>query len=121
MLFEGQYPGEKKSKTSCGAQTVDYEKTGTAAVQRMTAADVHRFLVVCALVSDLYCPGYGPRESLAKDSSLPRTAARYPVNSAKIAGVVRMELSQKKGPQTRDRKSVNATGERHRLTTRIEK
>ncbi len=43
---------EKKSKTSWGAQTVDYEKIATGVVQKMTAADVHRFLVVCALVSD---------------------------------------------------------------------
>ena len=39
----------KKSKTSWGAETVDYEKIAAAAVQAMTAADLHRFLVVCAL------------------------------------------------------------------------
>jgi len=49
---------EKKSKTSWGAETVDYEKIAGAVVQAMTAADLHRFLVVCALLSDLYCPGY---------------------------------------------------------------
>ena len=43
-----------------GAQTVDYEKIAAAAVQGMKAADLIRFLVVCALVSDLYCPGYNP-------------------------------------------------------------
>src|SRR5258706_10764327 len=48
---------EKKSKTSCGAQTVDYEKIAAAAVQSMKNADGNRFLVVCALVFDLYCPG----------------------------------------------------------------
>src|SRR6266480_3223212 len=53
---------EKKSKTSWGAQTVDYEKrvsgfvlanpeskNAAAAVQVMKAADVNRFLVVCTL------------------------------------------------------------------------
>src|SRR5438046_714166 len=53
---------EKKSKTSWGAQTVDYEKIADAAVQAMKAADLNRFLVVCALVSDTYCPGYNPRQ-----------------------------------------------------------
>src|SRR6266699_3368775 len=57
---------EKKSKTSWGAQTVDYEKRVSGfvlanpesknavapAVQAMKAADLNRFLVVCALVSD---------------------------------------------------------------------
>jgi hypothetical protein len=67
---------EKKSKTSWGAETVDYEKIAAAGIQGMKAEDLHRFLVVCALVSDLYCPGYNPRESLAKDSNLARTAMR---------------------------------------------
>jgi len=44
---------EKKSKTSWGGQTVDYEKIGAAAAQAMKAADLNRFLVVCVLVFDL--------------------------------------------------------------------
>ena len=67
---------EKKNKTAWGAQTLDYEKIAAAAVQAMTAADLHRFLVVCSLASDLYCPGYNPRQSLAKDSNLAKTATR---------------------------------------------
>src|SRR5689334_554094 len=86
---------EKKSKTSWGAQTVDYEKIAAAAVQDMKAADLNRFLVVCALVSDLYCPGYNPRQPLAKDSNLARTVARYKVDSAKIAAAAQAELSNK--------------------------
>jgi hypothetical protein len=86
---------EKKSKTSWGAQTVEYEKIA-AAVQAMKAADVNRFLVVCALVSDLYCPGYNARQSLEKNSNLARTSARYKVDSAKIATGVRAELSKVK-------------------------
>jgi len=88
---------EKKTKTSWGAQAVDYEKIAAAAVQAMKAADLNRFLVVCALVSDLYCPGYNPRQSLEKDSNLARATARYNVNSAKIIAVVREELSRSKG------------------------
>ncbi len=99
---------EKKSKTSWSAQTVNYEKrvsgfvlanpeskTTAAAVQSMTAADLHRFLVVCALVSDLYCPGYNPRQSLGKDSNLARTAARYKIDPARMIASVRTELSTK--------------------------
>jgi hypothetical protein len=74
---------EKKSKTSWGAQTVDYEKIAAAAVQAMKAADVNRFLVVCALVSDLYCPGYNPRQPLEKTSNLARAAVQYKIDSTK--------------------------------------
>jgi ParB family chromosome partitioning protein len=83
---------EKKSKTSWGAQTVDYEKIAAVAVQPMNAADLYRFLVVCALVSDLYCPGYNPTPSLAKDSNLALTATRYKVNAAQIVAKVQAEL-----------------------------
>src|SRR5262249_3333410 len=61
---------EKKSKASWGGETVDYEKIALAAVQAMRTADLNRFLVVCGLVSDLYCPGYNPKQSLEKTSNL---------------------------------------------------
>ena len=78
---------------------MDYEKIAATAVEAMTAADLHRFLVVCALVSDLYCPDYNPRQSLSKDSNLARTAARYKIEVAKVAGTVRAELTTKKETQ----------------------
>jgi hypothetical protein len=87
---------EKKSKTSWGAQTVDYEKIAAAAVQAMKAADLNRFLVVCALVSDLYCPGYNPKQTLGRDSNLARSAVRYKIDTAKITTTVRSELSRTK-------------------------
>src|SRR6267378_4760110 len=77
-----------------GAQIVDYEKIAATAVETMTAADLHRFLVVCALVSDLYCPGYNPRQSLEKNSNLAQAASRYKVDTAKVATSVRAELSK---------------------------
>jgi hypothetical protein len=89
---------EKKSKTSWGAETVDYEKIAATAVLAMKTANVHRFIVICALVSDLYCPGYNPRQSLAKDSNLAGTAARYKIDIAKIAAAVRAELSSRRLP-----------------------
>lgn len=58
------------------AQTVDYEKIAETAVRAMKTDDLNRFLVVCALVSDLYCPSYNPRQPLEKDSNLARAAAR---------------------------------------------
>src|SRR5229473_1757678 len=63
-------------------------------VQAMASADLYLFLVVRALVSDLYCPGYNPRQSLARDSDLARTAARYKVDAAKTTAAVRAELSK---------------------------
>jgi hypothetical protein len=78
---------------------VDYAKIAAAAVQAMKSADLNRFLVVCALVSDLYCPGYNPKQSLAKDSNLARTAARYKIDVAKVAVIVRAELAKKKEKQ----------------------
>jgi ParB family chromosome partitioning protein len=85
---------EKKSKTSWGTETVDYEKIAAAGVEAMNLADLHRFLVVCALVSDLCCPGYNPKKSLAKDSNLASTAARHKVEVTKISLAVRVEVAK---------------------------
>jgi hypothetical protein len=98
---------EKKSKTSWGAQTVDYEKITASAVQVMKVADLNRFLVVCALVSDLYCRGYNPRQSLEKNSNLARTEARYKLDAPKIAMTVRAELSKTKNKPTKQIQPAN--------------
>ncbi len=103
---------EKKSKTSWGTETVDYEKIAAAAAQAMKTADIHRFLVVCALVSDLYCPGYNPSQALEKTSNLARTAIRYKVDSARVASAVRAELSKPKS------KVKDETQPAKKLTTR---
>ena len=102
---------EKKTKASWGAQVADYEKIATIAVQAMSTADLHRFLVVCALASDLYCPGYNPKQSLAKDSNLARTATRYKIDIAKVAATVRAELTKKKetGAETKKSKASPTT------------
>jgi hypothetical protein len=92
---------ERKSKASWGAQIVQYGKIAAAAVEAMTAADLHRFLVVCALVSDLYCPENNATQPLAKDSNLVRTATRYKVDTARLTTAVRAEFSgQKNSDQT---------------------
>jgi ParB family chromosome partitioning protein len=87
---------EKKTKTSRGAFCVDYLAAATKAVDGMNRTEILHFLVVCALISDLACPGYDPRQPLAKDSNLTLTAARYKVDTASLASAVREELSRKR-------------------------
>lgn len=94
---------EKKSKASWGAQIVNYEKIAAAAVQEMKGADLNRFFVLCALVSDLYWPGYNPRQPLEKNSNLACTAARHKVDAAKVVVAVRAELASKNSQKTRQR------------------
>jgi ParB family transcriptional regulator, chromosome partitioning protein len=87
---------EKKARTSWGTQAVEYEDIARKAVREMSITEVQHFLVVCSLASDLYCPGYNPRQPLSKDSNLAQAAARYNVDTAKLASEVRVELSKKK-------------------------
>ena len=101
---------EKKSKASWGAQIVEYEKIASAAVQAMTAADLHRFLVACALASDLYCPGYNPKQSLGKESNLARTAVRYKIDITRVAATVRAELTKRKEAGAGTKKSKPSPG-----------
>jgi ParB family chromosome partitioning protein len=86
---------EKKTKASWGAMAVDYEAIAGKMVRAMNPQDLARFLIVCSLVSDLYCPGFDPRQTLAKDSNLARTAVRYKIEAAKLATEVRSELRKK--------------------------
>lgn len=88
---------EQKTKAAWGGTGVDYNVIGEKAVRAMSTPEVQHFLVVCSLVSDLYCPGYDPKQALAKDSNLAKTAARYKIDTAKLASEVRIELSAKKG------------------------
>jgi|SRR5579871_143082 ParB family chromosome partitioning protein len=86
---------EKKTKASWGAMAVDYEAIAGKMVRAMNPQDLGHFLIACSLASDLYCPGFDPRQTLAKDSNLARTAARYKIDSAKIAAEVRSEFAKK--------------------------
>jgi hypothetical protein len=98
---------EKKSRTSWGGETVDYEKIAALAVHAMKGADLNRFLIVCALVSDLYCPGYNPRQPLEKTSNLARTSTRYKVGIAKVGAAVRAELSRKNSRSIPQRRRIS--------------
>ncbi len=87
---------EKKTKTSWGGNTVNYEKLAEARIHAMTAADLNRFMATCALVPDLYCQCYSSAETLSKESNLIRTAVRYKVDASKITVGVTAELSAKR-------------------------
>ena len=101
---------EKKSKASYGGSAVDYRAVAEKTVRAMSMQEAQHFLVVCALVSDLYCPGYNPQQALAKDSNLARTATRYKIDTVKLTAEVRTELSKKKGkPKTNKNKSKQRT------------
>ena len=102
-LFQVYGWEEKKTKTSWGGNSVDHEKLAEVQIRVMTAADLNRFLVTCALVSDLYCPGYSSAETLSKEANLMRTAVRYKVDASKVTAKVAAELSKKrKGGKVND-------------------
>jgi ParB family chromosome partitioning protein len=63
---------------------VDYPKLASAKLEAMTAAALGKFLMLCALASDLYCPTYVGEATLAKDSHLARQATHYKVNGKRI-------------------------------------
>jgi len=86
---------EKKTKASWGAMAVDYEAIAGKMVRAMNPQDLGRFLIACSLVSDLYCPGFDPRQTLAKESNLARTATRYKIDTAKLVTEVRSEFEKK--------------------------
>ena len=93
-LFQVYGWEEKKTKTSWGGTSVDHEKLAEAQIREMSTADLNRFLVTCALVPDLYCPGYSSAEVLSKESNLTKAAARYRVSASSITSRVKMDLSR---------------------------
>ncbi|MCI0718093.1 MAG: ParB/RepB/Spo0J family partition protein [Acidobacteria bacterium] len=95
-LFQVYGWEEKKSKTSWGGFSVEHEKLAQEQIRSMTAADLNRFIVTSALISDLYYGGYGGDDVLSKDSNLAEAASRYKVDSAKITATVKAELSAKR-------------------------
>lgn len=76
--------------------SVDYEKLVKARIRGMTAADLNRFMVTCALVPDLYCPGYSSAETLSKEANLMRTAPRYKVGVANVTATVTAKYSRRR-------------------------
>jgi len=110
-LFQIYGWDEKKTKTSWGGNSVEHEKLAEARIRAMTVADLNRFLVACALVPDLYCPGYNSADSLSREANLMRTAVRYKIDASKVAGRVTAELSKKrKGGNTQRRIAAKKDG-----------
>jgi ParB family transcriptional regulator, chromosome partitioning protein len=100
---------ENKSKASWGGSAVDYKTIAAKAVRGMSTKEVQHFLVICALASDLYCPGYNSRQPLAKGSNLARTAARYKIETAKLSTAVREQLSKSAKGTTRKKSKTTRT------------
>jgi hypothetical protein len=118
-LFQVYGWEEKKTQTSSGGNSVDHEKLAEARIHAMTAADLNCFLVTCALVSDLYCPGYSSAETVSKESNLMRTAVRYEVDASKVTAEVKVELSKKrKGGKVQRRNVQKEAGSGRRNRTR---
>ena len=103
-LFQVYGWEEKKTKTSWGGTSVDHEKLAESQIRAMTTADLNRFLVTCALLPDLYCPGYSSAETLSKEANLMKAAGRYKVDASKVTAKVKVDLSKKRsgGGQTRN-------------------
>jgi hypothetical protein len=84
---------EAKSKAPNGAY-VDYPKPASAKLEKMTAAEIGKFLVVCALATELYFPTcYGV--PAGKDSKLIREATHYKVNGNRILVEVKEQFTKK--------------------------
>jgi ParB family transcriptional regulator, chromosome partitioning protein len=94
---------EKKTKTSWGGTSVDHEKLAEVQIREMSTADLNRFLVSCALVPDLYCPGYSSADVLSKEANLMKSAGRYRVDASKITATVTAELSRKRKHSNRNK------------------
>jgi hypothetical protein len=87
---------EAKTKAANGGYT-DYPRLASGKLDRMTAAEIGKFLVACALAGDLYCPNYSSGPTLAKDSTLAREAAHYRVNTKRILSAATEKLKKESG------------------------
>ena len=87
----------EETKPKANGGYVDYPKLASGKVEKMTTADIGKFLVVCALASDLYCPTYVGGGMLTKDSSLAREAVRYKVNAERILRELKEKPATKNG------------------------
>ncbi len=111
-LFQVYGWEEKKTKTSWGGNSVQHEKLAEARIHAMTAADLNRFMVTCALVPDLYCPGYSSAETLSKEANLTRTAVRYKVDASKVTTQVTADLSAKRSATRHKARLASSRGTR---------
>jgi len=86
----------EETKPKANGGYVDYPKLASGKLEKMTTAEIGKFLCVCALASDLYCPTYVGGGMLTKDSNLAREAVYYKVNAERIL----RELKEKPASKT---------------------
>jgi len=72
-------------------------ETGQRKTRKDDHGDIGKFLFVCALASDLYCPTYVGGGMLTKDSNLAREAAHYKVNAERILHELKEKPASKTG------------------------
>jgi ParB family chromosome partitioning protein len=101
-----------KDKAANGGYA-DYSKLAGAKLDKLTAADIGRFLVVCALATDLYCPTYMSSVTPVKDSNLAMAARHYKVNGERILRELKKRLAKKTSkPKNHSKPQLSATPKR---------
>ena len=93
----------EETKPKANGGYANYPKLASGKLEKMTTADIGKFLIVCALASDLYCPTYVGGGMLTKDSNLAREAVYYKVNAERIL----RELKEKPASKT-DKSSLTS-------------
>jgi len=94
---------EAKTKSPNGGY-VEYQKIASGKLDKITTAEIGKFLMVCALAGDLYFPTYCSGTALEKDSALAREAAHYRVNTKRLLREVTETLAKKPPKQERQSK-----------------
>lgn len=94
---------EAKTKAANGGYA-DYPKLASARLDKMNTAEIGKFLVACALASELYFPTYYGNASL-KDTKLTREATHYKVNCDRVLREVKEKLAPKPAKLKADSKS----------------
>jgi ParB family chromosome partitioning protein len=93
---------EAKTKAVNGGYA-DFPKLATAKLDKMTTAEIGKFLVVCSLSSELYFPTYYGSTS-SKDTKLTKEAAHYKLNCDRLLREVKERLTPKPAKPKRDGK-----------------
>ena len=99
----------EETKPKANGGYVDYPKLASGKLEKMTTAEIGKFLIVCALASDLYCPTYVGGGMLTKDSNLAREAVHYKVNAERIL----RELKEKPASKTAKNSLTSAKAKPH--------
>jgi ParB family transcriptional regulator, chromosome partitioning protein len=93
-LFKFFVWDEAKPKSPNGGY-VEYLKIASGKLDKMSTAEIGKFLMACALAGELYCPTYISGATLAKDSALAREAVHYKINTKGILREVTEKLAKK--------------------------